>query len=76
MGGILVTEAYEKMFHHLLLLRGEDRRDHGGAVITGQPGIGTSLTGSPPHASTHQGIYSPGKTTFAVNLCLYLDLPF
>jgi hypothetical protein len=39
---ILVTKAYDGMFHHLLRLRqaGGDSR---GAVLTGQPGIGAPL---------------------------------
>jgi len=75
---ILVTEAYEKMFHHLLLIRvgeGGIRTDEDGirmdedvsckgAIITGQSGIGTSLIKFLPHASTHQCVGSPGKTTF------------
>jgi len=40
---ILVTESYERMFHHLLLLRRDDEGSRKGAVITGQPGIGTPL---------------------------------
>lgn len=40
---IVVTKSYDDMFHRLLRLR---RRDYGrskGAVLTGQPGIGTPL---------------------------------
>lgn len=40
---ILVTEAYDRLFHHLLLLRTRDRGSQRGAVITGQPGVGPSL---------------------------------
>ena len=75
---ILVTESYEKMFHHLLLLREGDSGDSKGAVIIGQPGIGASLTGLLPRASTHQCIPSPGKTTFLIYLLarlLSLDQP-
>ena len=42
---ILVTESYEKTFHHLLLLRKLDKGSRRGAVITGQAGIGAPLTG-------------------------------
>ena len=39
---ILITEAYDSLFYRILCIR---MRDGGvrGAVITGQPGIGTSL---------------------------------
>jgi hypothetical protein len=40
---ILVTEAYDKTFHRLLRLRMHDKGHDKGAVLTGQPGIGTSL---------------------------------
>ena len=40
---IVVTEAYEKMYHDLLLMRTIDKGSHKGAAITGQPGIGTPL---------------------------------
>jgi hypothetical protein len=54
---ILVTRAYDDMFHRLLRLRMNDKGDTKGAVLTGQPGIGMSprfdphsvrqLTGAP-----------------------------
>jgi len=46
---ILITEAYDKMFHRLLDLRKKnlEGRKVKGAVITGQPGIGAPLTRSP-----------------------------
>ena len=40
---ILVTEAYDYMFHRLLGLRQRDRGKNKGAVLTGQPGIGVFL---------------------------------
>ena len=63
-GKILVLESYERMFHHLLLLRKGDKGSRQGVVITGQPGIGVCLNGFLPYASIHQCIRSPGKTTF------------
>ena len=48
-GKILVTKAYDDMFHRILLLRLNDY--HGtkrGVVLTGQPGLGASVTGSHP----------------------------
>ena len=42
---ILITEAYDTMFHRLLNLRIVHRGCRG-AVITGQPGIGTSPPGA------------------------------
>jgi hypothetical protein len=39
---ILVTRAYDDMFHRLLRLRMDDKGDTKGAVLTGQPGIGVS----------------------------------
>ncbi len=59
---ILVTKAYDDMYHRLMLLRRDDDGEAKGAVLTGQPGIGASLR-SLPCATTHQHI-SPGKTTF------------
>jgi len=63
---ILVTDAYDKMLHRLSRLRENDRKGGRikGAVITGQPGIGASLTRSPLHTATYWWIRSPGKTTF------------
>ena len=54
-GQILVTKAYDEMFHRLLRLRKDDRGSHQGAVITGQSGIGASpsVIRSPPRATTH-----------------------
>jgi len=46
---IVVTEAYDKMFHRLMALREEDKGDRKGAVLTGQPGTGASLR-LDPHA--------------------------
>ena len=40
---ILVTEAYDDMFHHLLYRRWNDKGRTAGAVLTGQPGIGVPL---------------------------------
>ena len=41
---ILVTKSYEDMFYRLLRLRNKNNiANTGGAVITGQPGVGTSL---------------------------------
>src|SRR5258708_10563390 len=59
---ILVTKAYDDMYHRLMLLRKDDDGEAKGAVLTGQPGIGASLRYL-PSATTHQHI-SPGKTTF------------
>jgi hypothetical protein len=42
-GRIVVTKAYDDMFHRLLLLRHRDAGSNIGAVLTGQPGIGVSL---------------------------------
>jgi hypothetical protein len=39
---ILVTEAYDDVYHRLLLRRKNDPGDERGAVLTGQPGIGAS----------------------------------
>jgi len=61
---IIVTESYEKMFHHLLLIRTRDLGNRKGAVITGQPGIGASLARFLLRAPTHQCVGSSGKTTF------------
>ena len=57
-GQILVTKAYDDMFHRLLGLRMEDRGHRRGAVITGQSGTGglPSVTRSPPRATTHRRI--------------------
>jgi len=57
---ILVTEAYDKMFHRLLRLREDDRvgRTVKGAVVTGQPGIGAPLTKSPPHDNLSMDLFS------------------
>jgi len=65
-GTILVTEAYDKMYRRLLLLREADRVGPTvrGAVVIGQPGAGAPLTRSPPHMTTHRRIRSPGKTLF------------
>ena len=40
---ILVTEAYNNIFHRLLNLRRWDNGKSRGAVLTGQPGTGVSL---------------------------------
>jgi len=40
---ILVTKAYDDMFHRLLRLRVEDKGTKKGAVIAGQPGVGASF---------------------------------
>jgi hypothetical protein len=40
---IVVTRSYEDMFHRLLRFRKDDTGTKRGAVLTGQPGIGTSL---------------------------------
>jgi len=40
---ILVTEAYDKIFDRLMVLREKDKGSTTGAVLTGQPGIGASL---------------------------------
>ena len=63
---ILVTEAYDNMVRRLSYLREEDRMGGRikGAVITGQPGIGASLTGTSPRTTTHWQIHSLGKTVF------------
>ena len=61
---VLVTQAYEDMFRRLLCLRGGDTGSARGAVVTGQPGTGTSTTRSPPCSATHRWIHSAGKTTF------------
>jgi subtilase family serine protease len=39
---ILVTKAYDVMFHRILRLRAIDKGHDKGAVITGQPGTGES----------------------------------
>jgi len=61
---IVVTKAYEDMFLRLLDLRMRDEGGNRGAVLTGQPGTGASMTRSPPCAATHRWIRPPGKTTF------------
>jgi len=41
---IVITEAYEKTYNHILNLRGRgSEANTGGVVLTGQPGIGMSL---------------------------------
>lgn len=50
---ILVTKAYDYIFHRLLHLRQQDTGYEKGVVLTGQPGTGASLT-SPPCAATHE----------------------
>ena len=71
---IIVTEAYDNMLRRLSHLREEDRlaKKSKGAVITGQPGIGASLTGSSPHTTTHWQIHSLGKTVFSEYLLAQL----
>ena len=39
---ILITKAYDNMFHRILCLRAIDNGTNRGAVITGQPGVGVS----------------------------------
>jgi hypothetical protein len=39
---ILITKAYDDMFHRLLRRRAEDEGNARGAVLTGQPGVGAS----------------------------------
>ena len=52
---ILVTRAYEDMYHRLLRLHGNDKGRTQGAVITGQPGIGALiLIRSAPPATSHR----------------------
>jgi len=46
-GKMVVTEAYDYMFHRLLGLRKRDKGTHRGAILTGQPGIGVSLRSGP-----------------------------
>jgi len=50
---ILITKAYDNMFHRLLALRMKDRSHMKGAVVTGQTGVGASF---PPgdSAMTHR----------------------
>ncbi len=67
---ILITKAYNEMYHCLLLLCQNDKGHTKGAVVTGQPGIGASLR-SLPCATTHQHI-SPGKTTFLKFMLMWL----
>jgi len=69
---ILVTQAYERMFHRLLTIRGEDSGTTKGAVVTGQPGTGASVTRFPPCAATHRWIKSAGKTTFLTFMLVQL----
>ena len=45
---ILITRAYDSTFHRLLRLRKDDTGKERGVVLTGQPGIGASMTRSPP----------------------------
>ena len=45
-GQIVVTKSYDEMYYRLLALR-ETRAPGSGAVITGQPGIGTSIRLNP-----------------------------
>ena len=45
-GQIVVTKSYDEMYYRLLALR-ENRGPGSGAVITGQPGIGTSIRLNP-----------------------------
>lgn len=40
---ILITKAYDDMFHRLLRLRMKDEGCKKGAVLTGQPGVGACL---------------------------------
>jgi len=61
---ILVTRAYEDLFRRLLVIRERDVGSARGAVVTGQPGTGTSMNRPPPCATAHRWIRSPGKTTF------------
>ena len=44
-GQIVVTKAYDDMFHRLLSLRKDDKGYRRGAVITGQSGTGGSRIG-------------------------------
>ena len=44
---ILVTKAYDDVFHRILRLRAKDLGGSRGAVITGQPGVGASLRPNP-----------------------------
>ena len=61
---ILVTESYENMFCRLLHLREDYYGCSTGAVLTGQPGTGESLTRCPPRATTHSHSFPPVKTAF------------
>ena len=44
---ILITKAYDDMFHRLLGLRRRDTGRNKGAIITGQPGVGVSPRSDP-----------------------------
>jgi len=63
---ILVTESYNRILHRLLRLRSRDMDmgDTCGALLTGQPGTGASMSRSPLRAKTHRCIRSLGKSTF------------
>ena len=63
-GRIIVTKAFDDMFHRILRLRARDTGSQKGVVLTGQPGIGVSMTGSSPCTITHRHITFPGKTIF------------
>ena len=39
---ILITKAYDDMFHRILRFRAIDTGSNRGVVITGQPGVGVS----------------------------------
>ena len=52
---IVVTKSYDDMLHRLLHLRMGDTGDVQGVVLTGQPGVGAYVIGSPPRA-THRRI--------------------
>ena len=60
---ILVTRAYDVMFHRLLTHRILFKKSITGALITGQPGIG-AFPSSDPVRQTHHRTHAAGKTTF------------
>jgi len=63
-GRVLVTKAYDDMFHRPLRLRSIYEGRSKGVVLTGQPGISVSMTKSPPRGTTHQPTSALGETTF------------
>jgi len=58
---ILVTQAYEDLFRRLLVLRKRDVGSARGAVVTGQPGTGTSMNRPPPVRQLIGGSVLQGK---------------